>query len=321
MTQRRIKLSVLSIILIACIISFFFNLTDGSSVVDSLNYELTSSNTQPLKPTGEAEETTATSMDTPNTKTILAGDGRENGQMIVMHRPDWKFDGNLIVQLENLRNAATNGDNEANYILAMNLRYCFNSPIDDIALEKKLEQAYEFSDSELFVSRITAKYEYCSGIEQNQRNQFYSYSEAAAINGYVAAQEVISRITPEFFMESQGYGNLERDEFIMMRDNFIEQKIRFLKQAAQNGSIEALGRLSRMNRSQKIKGNGYVKSFAFNHLILELTQNNKVYDRYSWYQQKLHSQLTSEELDDAFVMSEEWLEIIKANGTLYLIEN
>ena len=91
-----------------------------------------------------------------------------------------------------------------------------------------------------------------------------------------------------------------------------------MEQAAQNGSITALVRLSRMNRSQKLGDNGYVKSFAFNQLILELTQNNEIYNRYSWLQQKQYSQLTSDDIDNAFSMSEQWLEIIKANGTLYL---
>ena len=122
-------------------------------------------------------------------------------------------------------------------------------------------------------------------------------------------------------MKSQGYEDLKREEFIIMRDNFIEQKIGFLERAAQNGSIKALVRLSRMNLTQKFGENGYVKSFGFNQLILELTQNNEIYNRYSRYQQKLHSQLTSEEIDNAFAMSEEWLEVIKANGTLYLNGN
>ena len=318
MTQRSIKLSILSIILLVCLAIFILNLTDGASVANSPNSEFAFSNTQNLKPAAEAEEVTTTATDTPNNKATLDRESTKNGQMIVMHRPDWKFDGNLIVQLEKLKSVAANGDNKASYILAMNLRYCFNSPTDSIALEKKLEQAYEFSDSGRAVDNITEKYEYCSGIEQKQRNQFYSYLKAAANNGYVAAQEVFGRITPEFFMESQGYEDLEREEYIVMRDNFIEQKIGFLEQAAQNGSITALVRLSRMNRSQKLGDNGYVKSFAFNQLILELTQNNEIYNRYSWLQQKQYSQLTSDDIDNAFSMSEQWLEIIKANGTLYL---
>ena len=321
MTARRIKFSILSIIFITCLTTFLLNLTDGASIVASPNIEVISATNQTLKTPVNVEEITSTAIATSNTKANLEGTDSQKGQLVVMHRPRWKFAGNLIVQLEKLISAAENGDNEASYILSMNLRYCYSSPIDDIALEQQLEQAYEFSDSEVAVAKITEKHQYCAGIDQKQRTQFYSYSAAAANNGYVAAQEVIGRTTAEFFMQSQGYQDLERDEYIIIRDNFIEQKVGFLERAAQHGSISALARLSGMNRSQKLGGNGYAKSFAFNHLILELTQSNKTYDRYSRYQQKLHSQLTSEKIENAFAMSAEWLEIIKANGTLYLIGN
>ena len=322
MTQRRINLSILLIIFIAGVTTLLLKLTDGESVADSENIELTSSNTPTLKPAVKVEQITNTPTLMLNTDAaFLEGADRQNGQLVVMHRPKWKFDGNLIIQIENLSTAAANGNSEASYILAMNLRYCYKSPADDIALEKKLEQANEFSDSELAVGRITEKYEYCAGIDQKQRKQFYSYSEAAASNGYVAAQEVIGRTTPESFMESQGHQDLEREEFIIMRDNFTKQKIGFLQQAAENGSIIALAMLSRMNRAQKSGNNGYVKSFAFNKLILELTQSNETYNRYSRSQQKLHALLTSEEIDNAYAMSEQWLEVIKANGTLYLNRN
>ena len=112
---------------------------------------------------------------------------------------------------------------------------------------------------------------------------------------------------------------LSGKKFIVMRENFIKQQAVFLEQAAQKGSIKALTRLSSLNRYQKLGGNGYAKSFAFNQLILELTDNNDIYNRHSRLQQKLHSQLTPEEVDNAFAMYEKWLEIIKANGTLYLI--
>jgi hypothetical protein len=131
----------------------------------------------------------------------------------------------------------------------------------------------------------------------------------------------MGRISPAFFMKSQGYDDVEREDFIKIRDSFIEQKIGLLEQAAQNGSINAIGRLAYINRFQKPGEMGYVKAFGFNQVILELTQSNKIYNKYSRYQQTLHSQLTSEEIDNAFAMSEEWLDIIKANGTLYLNGN
>lgn len=319
MIQRRIKLSILSIIVISFLSTFIIFFTDITSVDSPANIELSSSNDPLLQSPVDIEKITHNPNSISNTEAIVDKADTQNGQMVVMNRPIWKFDGKLIAQFKKLKSAAENGDNEASYILSMNLRYCYHSPVDDIALEKKLEEVYEFSDNQRAVNIITTRYEYCSGIEQEHRQQFYSYSEAAAKNGYVAAQEVIGRITPEFFMKSQGYQDLEREEFLIMRDAFVEQKIEFLQQAAQNGSIKALANLARMNRSQKVAGNGYANAFAFNQLILELTQSNKIYNRYSRYQQKLHSQLTSKEVDGAFEMYEKWLAIIKVNGTLYLI--
>jgi hypothetical protein len=319
MTQRNTRLSILFIILIACLTTFIFNLIDNTSAVNAANIELTSSNTRSLKSTVKAKDSSTTATDITNSEDTPTDN--QNGLMVIMHRPKWRFDGNLIVQFEKLKSAAANGDNEASYILARNLRYCYLSPIDGIALEKKLEQAYEFSDSELAVNNITQRYDYCSGIEQKYRNQFYRYLAAAANNGYVAAQEVMGRISPAFFMKSQGYDDVEREDFIKIRDSFIEQKIGLLEQAAQNGSINAIGRLAYINRFQKPGEMGYVKAFGFNQVILELTQSNKIYNKYSRYQQTLHSQLTSEEIDNAFAMSEEWLDIIKANGSLYLNGN
>jgi len=320
MTHRKVNLSILLIMLITFLTAIILNLVDSSSVADATNIKLSSSTTPPLKTIVKAENT-ATPSGIAEPKTIVEDTGIQNGQLVIMQRPDWKFEGNLKEQLERLKIAAENGNDEASYVLAMNLRHCYYSPVDDIAFEKKLEQVYEFSDNELAVANITKRYEYCSGIDQKQRNQFYNYSKDAASNGYVAAQEYIGSITSELFMESQGYKNLERDQFIKVRDGFIEQKIGFLQQAAKNGSIKALIRLSNMNHSQNYGENGHVKSFAFNQLILELTQNNKTYNKYSWFQQRMHPQLTSDEIDNAFAMSEEWLEIIRSNGTLYLNGN
>ena len=315
MMRRRINLYLISITFIASIATVLFNDMDSKPASGSLNAELNTQNSPLPKsivkeinsiPTKEANENAF------NERSI------QNDQMIVMHRPDWKLDGNFKDHLEKLIIIATKGDNKANYIIGMNLRHCYYAPANGIALDKKLEQAYEYSDADIAVDRITERYEYCFGIQQKQRNQFYKYLEMASNKGYVFAQEVVGSITPELFMNSQGYEKLERSDFIRKRDNFIEQKVRYLEQAAENGSIKALARLSNMNRSQIIGGNGYVRSYAFNQLILEFTQNNEMYNRYSWFQQKLYPQLTPEEIENALAMSEEWLTKIKVNGTLYL---
>ncbi|UUO22486.1 sel1 repeat family protein [Colwellia sp. M166] len=315
MTPRRINLYLISIIFIASFATVLLNYIDSKSVSDSLNAELNTQNTPLLK-------SVVKEIDGIPTKKPNGNASRErpiqNDQMVVMHRPDWKLDGNFKDHLEELIIIAANGDSKANYIIAMNLRHCYYAPADDIALDKKLEQAYEYSDADIAVDRITERYKYCFGIKLQQRNQFFKYLEIASNRGYVVAQEIMGSITPELFMKSQGYEELERSDFIRKRDNFIDQKVRYIEQAAQNGSIKALAKLSNMNRSQIIGGNGYVKSYAFNQLILEFTQNNEMYNRYSWFQQKLYPQLTPEEIENALAMSEEWLKKIKINGTLYL---
>ena len=279
--------------------------TENNQVIDTQG-----KNAMPTKPIADVKSI--------NAHHSLHTTSRKSAEMVVMQRPEWKFSNNLLSKFEELTNAAENGDNKARYILARNLNYCFNSPIDKTALDIKLTQALDYSDNALIISRISEKYEYCIGIEQSQRDEFYNYSKVAANNGYVAAQEYIGTITPEFFMTSQGYQSLEREDFITTRDNFLAQQIKFLQQAAQNGSIKALTRLSHIGNAQKFSKNNNVKSAAFNQLILELTPNNEIHNRYAWLQEKLYLQLTPEEIDHAFVMSEAWLAVIKANGTLYL---
>ena len=322
MIQSRIKLSklyVLLIISIICLALFSFSFTHDTTINSSSSEIITSNaqvaltrnnNTQSTKLIAEGK-----SYNDPNT---VQNTNQKSAEMVVMQRPKWKLSGNLLSEFEKLKNAAESGDNEARYILSRNLNYCFNSPLDNTALDINLTKALDYSDSALKITRITDKYEYCIGIEQQQRNEFYKHSQAAANHGYVAAQEFIGTITPEFFMASQGYQNLEREDFITTRDNFLEQQVEFLQQAAQNGSIKALTRLSHIGNSQKFGKNNNVKTMAFNQLILELTQNNEIYNRYAWFQEKLHQQLTPEEINNAFAMSEEWLAVIKANGTLYL---
>ena len=315
MALRKINIYLISIIFIASIAIILFNWINSNSVSNSSNVELSPQNTLLIKSTIKEIDDIPTKI--PNI-TAFTGKPIQNAQMVVMHKPSWKLDGNFKDHLDKLIIIAASGDNEANYIIAMNFRHCYYAPVDEAALEKKLEQAYEYSDTDIAVDKINERYKYCFGIKQKQRNQFYKYLEAASNNGYVLAQEVFGSITPEFFMKSQGYEELERRDFIRKRDSFIEQKVSFLEQAAKNGSIKALAKLSNMNRSQIIAGNGYVKSYAFNQLILEFTQNNEIYNRYSWFQQKLYSQLNPEEIENALTMSEEWSTKIKLNGTLYL---
>jgi len=103
-----------------------------------------------------------------------------------------------------------------------------------------------------------------------------------------------------------------------MGGGFVQQQVDFLSSAAQHGSIRALIKLSQLHYAQTVGEDGRLQAYAFNQMIMELTDDTELYNRYNWFQERAQSAFTAEEIDQAMVMSEQWLSTIKANGTLYL---
>jgi hypothetical protein len=252
------------------------------------------------------------------TKTPLSQDG----QLVIIQRPEWTLDGQLQQHLPALKKLADSGDVKAAYILAMNLRFCVAVPVTEDDLQQRLQQAHLYHDDGVAVTELTERYGFCAGVDGQQRQQFYHYFAAAAQQQYVPAQEMIALITPEFYMKLTGNAGLDRDAYVKKRDAFIQQKLAVLESASQHGSMNALMQLSHMHYSQnyspKYAENGRVQAYAINQMILELAQDNDVHSKYAWFQQKAQTELTPEEIDSALAMSKRWLDIIKANGTLYL---
>lgn len=239
-------------------------------------------------------------------------------QMIVIERIDWKLVEPLRTQHTRLKNRADQGDLQAAYSLAMNLRFCAMAPLDETDLEARLQQAYQYKDDGVAIAEIKERYEFCEGINQQQRDEFYFYLETAAKAGYVYAQEEMATVTPELFMQLAGATELERGAYIQKRKDFIQLQLSLLESASQHGSIKALIQLSNMHHSQNYGDHGRAKSYALNQLILELADDNELQSRYSWFVQRRQSELTPEQIEQALVLSQQWLAIIKANGTLYL---
>jgi hypothetical protein len=269
------------------------------------------SNTQEPRPTALATESEPVTKPNP-----AAPEPAE--QMVVIERTDWKLDQPLRTQLTILKNKADQGDLQATYVLAMNLRFCSVAPLNETDLEARLQQAYQYKDDGVAVANIKERYQFCEGIDQQQRTEFYSYLEQAAKAGYVPAQEEMATVTPEQFMQLAGATELEREAYIQKREDFIQLQLSLLESASQHGSIKALITLSTMHHSQNYGTNGRAKSYALNLLILELTDDNELQSRYSWFVQRRESELTPEQIEQAQVLSEQWLAIIKANGSLYL---
>jgi hypothetical protein len=200
----------------------------------------------------------------------------------------------------------------------MNLRFCVAVPVTEDELQQRLQQAQQYQDDGIAVIELTERYNFCAGVDGLLRQQFYHYFAAAALQGYVPAQEMIGLITPEFYMKLTGHADLDRDGYIKKREAFIQQQLAVLESASQHGSMNALMQLSRIHYSQSYGEYGRLQAYAINQTILELAQDNDVYNKYAWFQNKAQTELTPEEIDSALAMSQQWLGIIKANGTLYL---
>ena len=256
---------------------------------------------------------------------LLADESAEQGseandsrEFIIKNAPKWRFDGVFIDHFTELKQRAKQGDAEANYLIAQNLKYCFNAPLDAEALEATLAESYEFSDAGDTQNRVLEKYEYCQGLDLATRRSFYRYLTMAAEQGSAFAQQTFAGLTPEFYMKSQFPDKLSRAEFIKSRDNFKERKTAFLEQAAKQGSEQALMSLASMYYSEQVGEHSAAKAYAINRLIMEITQNNDVYNRYAWFEQRQYPTLSDEELSIANNLFDQWLLQIKQNGTLYL---
>ncbi len=255
------------------------------------------------------------SSEKPSTATV------NDGKLVIMPRPDWALDDKLLTHVDRLVLAAQQGDSEAAYVLGMNLQNCYFVPEDDAELAERLQQAYQFNDNGVAVAENAERYDFCFGVDKPQRNQFYVYLLTAASNGYVPAQEAIAMITPEQYMQAAGYTKLERNAYVAKRSSFIQQQVDFLSSAALHGSITALVKLSQLHYAQTVGQDGRLQAYAFNQMIMELTDDTGLYNRYNWFQQRAQSDFTPEEIEQALAMSAQWLGIIQANGTLYLHDN
>ncbi|TMO70499.1 hypothetical protein [Pseudoalteromonas aurantia] len=184
-------------------------------------------------------------------------------------------------------------------------------------MQAKLETQASYSDASEAIDNTLVQFDYCEAINQDQRRQFYFYLEDAAKQGSVAAQQMFTGLTAKFYMHSQGLDDLPRDEFIRLRDKFNQQKVSYLEQASKHGSEKALIKLADLYRSQQISGNSLVKSYTLDRLIMEITNNNELYNRYAWFEQRQYSQLSEKELIEANNMFDDWLAEIHKNGTHY----
>jgi len=277
---------------------------------ESTNFESTKKEEQKLNKPQKGES--PGKQLTEDSSSALSADG-----LRIMLAPKWQLEGTLLAHFERLVDLGIEGDSSAYFILSKNLRFCLFVPLNAESLEHSMSTALDNGESSNFISRLKERYNFCEGITKEQRNSFYSYNEETANKGYVPAQVEFAKTTAKTFMQSQGHEKLERDEYIKTRDQFKQQKVGLLSSAAEQGSIAAMERLSFLHQSQNYGVNGLIKAYAYSSSLLEFTENNDLYNRHQWFVQRLSKRLTPEDIEQALALSEQLIEVVKNNGTLY----
>lgn len=236
---------------------------------------------------------------------------------VLLTRSDWRINDNLSEQLIELKQRFTDGDLDAGYILAMNLKSCLRAPIDQADFELRMQEATLSNETEYYISRLEYDHKKCTGVSATQRQQYHYYLQATAQQGHVPAQEGYSNLHEEFFMKSQNFNKLPRDEYIAKRDNFIVEKLTFLETAAEHGSLKAMTTLAGLYHSQNYGSKGWIKAYAYNQAILNFTDDNVLYRRYQWYIEKQGKNMSESDMVEALALSEQIVASVQSNGTLY----
>ncbi|MDK1287572.1 hypothetical protein [Pseudoalteromonas umbrosa] len=253
----------------------------------------------------------------PASKEVEMTTAQHTGQLKVVSRPIWRLSGVFYEHLNVLEAKAQKGSLEAKYIIAMNFKFCVLAPQDSDALQTKLEEIASYSDAGTAADNVIRQFHYCEGITKAQKQSYARYLEEAAHSGFVAAQEAFGSLAAEYYMKTQGFNREHRDEYIAQRSRFKEKKWAFLNQAAQHGSEKAMMTLSSMHYSQQLEKNSFAQAYALSKLLMEITEDDEVYNRHAWFEQKQYPKMTEQELVYAQQFYESWLKTIYENGTLY----
>ena len=263
----------------------------------------------------------------PDTSAVLAEKVSVNSgtrievKRLVMHnlplRPDsaWQLLSPVAPYIDALIAMARSGNNEARYVLARNLGYCYYSPKSAPQYEQKREQALRYSDSDVAVTRIDEQYHYCSDIKPSAFEGFIDHLEASADAGFVLAQEHYGTISTDLYIKVNGLSGLERNALIARREAFENKKLLFLDRAMRVGSIKAMARLSWIASNQQ-GSHGLVEAYAINNTIMRLTDDNTLYNRYAWLNERLEQRLTQADILQALAQSQALIATVDKTRTL-----
>ncbi len=244
-----------------------------------------------------------------------------NQPLIEKTFPETELQGGLAQHLDDLIQRYENGDLDAGYVLAVNLKRCISAVSSKEALNKAYEDLDKVKTSQFFDEqrRVQAKenrsqeFYYCEGVPKELTSQYFEILQNTAEQGSIAAQTYfVGTITPTF---PEKIDHQFTDEELQQLSVIREQYYRFLENAAHQGSFRAMLRVVVTN--QPHLDNNPVKSLAYNLAILDLTTNDHTYAGHTEISNRLMAKMTPEQISQARDMSKEIIEIIRQNGTIY----
>ena len=247
-----------------------------------------------------------------------------SSEMSWLSRPTWQLDGLLTDKLPELQSAYEHGDQAAGFMIAAYLSRCDKAPSSKEDLEAKVEFAIEMGEADL-VDRLTQGYKFCLGVPTELREEHLKRFIRLSEDGFTPALEVIGSIPSKQYMEHMQLQALPREEYIIARDTFEKAKYHYLSQAAQQGSMLALLKLSHLNahspkhiQESSIRGHTSLSLALANATVAKhFTKNDLVYGRAEFIQNRLYQQATAKELFLAESLSAKMISEIQRAGQAY----
>ncbi|MBO9491901.1 hypothetical protein J7384_16190 [Endozoicomonas sp. G2_1] len=213
----------------------------------------------------------------------------------------WKLTGELNHHLSQLYLASEQGDKQASYLLAKNLQFCLRAPSDQSSYQLAIERGQEQEFDDRYFIELSQRYQYCQGISQNDRYRFVDYYRKAAEQGSVDAMVDYGGNYIEVLVQAHQSADTEK----LSRQDILSIQQEYLTTAAQYGRIDALAKLSDGLWQQKFGHNDGVIALAYTDLLLNLTQDNELYNRHQWFKQRMLKQLSDDQIQQAQQLTEE----------------
>lgn len=192
--------------------------------------------------------------------------------------------------------------------LATELRLCKSVPKSDSELSIWLDKANSVGEPNEYIEDVIARFDQCSKQPKDEQN-YIDLLLIAAEQGSDDAVSSLWAIGEREYFEQFGTIQLTREEKIAAREEFTQKKYDLAHKVAMQGGELSLERLviGYRNFDPATNGQSYYKSVAYANYVMATTRNNDLYRKVDWIKQRLLNSMSSDELDQAQMLTEKLL--------------